>query len=60
MNARAVKAGKRAPVSRINPDVDAFEPTPRFRPARRKNKFGITFERAREVYARAAAMPASK
>lgn len=57
LNARAVKAGKRAPVSlRINPDVDARTHA-KISTGKKENKFGITFERAREVYARAAAMP---
>ena len=49
LNARAVKAGKRAPVSlRINPDVDARTHA-KISTGKKENKFGITFERAREV-----------
>ncbi|MGO4440885.1 diaminopimelate decarboxylase [Rhizobium sp. RAF56] len=57
LNARAVKAGKRAPVSfRINPDVDAGTHA-KISTGKKENKFGISWERARAVYARAAALP---
>ena len=57
LNARAVKAGKRAPVSlRINPDVDARTHA-KISTGKKENKFGISFERAREAYARAASLP---
>jgi len=57
LNARAVKAGKRAPVSfRINPDVDAGTHA-KISTGKKENKFGISWERARAVYARAALLP---
>ena len=57
LNARAVKAGKKAHVSfRINPDVDARTHA-KISTGKKENKFGITFERARAVYARAASLP---
>ena len=49
--------GKIAPVSvRINPDVDA-ETHAKISTGKAENKFGIPFDRAREVYARIAALP---
>ncbi len=53
LNARALKAGKKAPVSlRINPDVDARTHA-KISTGKKENKFGISFRNAREVYARA-------
>jgi diaminopimelate decarboxylase len=60
LNQRAVKAGKKAPVSfRINPDVDARTHA-KISTGKKENKFGISWERARAVYARAARCPASR
>ena len=57
LNQRAVKAGKRAPVSfRINPDVDARTHA-KISTGKKENKFGISWERARAVYAHAAKLP---
>jgi diaminopimelate decarboxylase len=57
LNQRAVRAGKKAPVSfRINPDVDARTHA-KISTGKKENKFGISFERARAVYARAAELP---
>ncbi|MDQ0560920.1 diaminopimelate decarboxylase [Rhizobium mesoamericanum] len=57
LNHRAIKAGKRAPVSfRINPDVDARTHA-KISTGKKENKFGISWERARAVYARAATLP---
>ncbi|MFK3779516.1 diaminopimelate decarboxylase [Agrobacterium sp. NPDC089420] len=57
LNLRAVKAGKRAHVSfRINPDVDARTHA-KISTGKKENKFGISYERARAVYAHAAALP---
>jgi len=57
LNARAVKAGKRAPVSfRINPDVDA-KTHAKISTGKKENKFGISYDRARAVYAHAARLP---
>ena len=57
LNARAVKAGKVAHVSfRINPDVDARTHA-KISTGKKENKFGISWERARTVYARAASLP---
>ena len=57
LNQRAVKAGKKAPVSfRINPDVDARTHA-KISTGKKENKFGISWERARAVYARAATLP---
>jgi diaminopimelate decarboxylase len=53
----AVSKGMRAPVSvRINPDVDA-KTHAKISTGKSENKFGIPIARAREVYARAAALP---
>jgi len=53
----AVSMGMTAPVSvRINPDVDAGTHA-KISTGKAENKFGIPFERAREVYARIAALP---
>ncbi|MEZ2222898.1 diaminopimelate decarboxylase [Rhizobium sp. RCC_161_2] len=57
LNQRAVRAGKIAPVSfRINPDVDARTHA-KISTGKKENKFGISWERARTVYARAANLP---
>ncbi|MGV3549126.1 diaminopimelate decarboxylase [Rhizobium sp.] len=57
LNARAIAKGKRAPVSfRINPDVDAGTHA-KISTGKKENKFGISYDRAREVYARAATLP---
>ena len=54
---RAEKAGKTAHVSfRVNPDVDARTHA-KISTGKKENKFGISFDRARAVYARAAALP---
>jgi diaminopimelate decarboxylase len=53
----AVGLGRVAPVSvRINPDVDAGTHA-KISTGKKENKFGIPFARAREVYARIAALP---
>ena len=53
----AVSMGMTAPVSvRINPDVDAGTHK-KISTGKSENKFGIPFARAREVYARIAALP---
>jgi diaminopimelate decarboxylase len=53
----AAARGVKAPVSlRINPDVDA-RTHEKISTGRKENKFGVPFGRAREVYARAAALP---
>jgi diaminopimelate decarboxylase len=60
LSARAVAAGKTAPVSiRINPDVDA-KTHKKISTGRKENKFGIPFEDARQAYARAAELPGVK
>ncbi len=60
LSARAVANGKIAPVSlRINPDVDA-KTHKKISTGLAENKFGIPRQRAREVYARAAALPGLK
>ncbi len=57
LNLHAVKAGKRAHVSfRINPDVDARTHA-KISTGKKENKFGISYERARAVYAHAATLP---
>ncbi|MGV8939117.1 MAG: diaminopimelate decarboxylase [Allorhizobium sp.] len=57
LNQRAIKAGKVAPVSfRVNPDVDAGTHA-KISTGKKENKFGIAFDRARAVYARAATLP---
>ena len=53
----AQSVGKVAPVSvRINPDVDAGTHA-KISTGKKENKFGIPYARAREVYARIAALP---
>lgn len=60
LSARAVAAGRIAPVSmRINPDVDA-KTHRKIATGKAENKFGIPWQRARDVYARAAALPGIK
>ncbi len=57
LSARAVAAGKVAPISvRINPDVDA-KTHRKISTGKAENKFGIPWQRARAVYARAAELP---
>ncbi|PRD40979.1 diaminopimelate decarboxylase [Phyllobacterium phragmitis] len=57
LSARAVAAGKTAPVSlRINPDVDARTHS-KISTGKAENKFGIPHQKARDVYARAASLP---
>ncbi|HET7412808.1 MAG TPA: diaminopimelate decarboxylase [Pararhizobium sp.] len=57
LSARAVHAGKTAPVSfRINPDVDARTHA-KISTGKKEDKFGISWQRARAVYARAAELP---
>ncbi len=57
LNLRAIKAGKKAHVSfRINPDVDARTHA-KISTGKKENKFGISYERARDVYAHAATLP---
>ncbi len=56
LNLRAQKIGKRAHVSfRINPDVDAGTHA-KISTGKKENKFGISYERARDVYAHAATL----
>lgn len=60
LSARAVAAGKQAPVSlRINPDVDA-RTHHKISTGKKGDKFGISWLRAREVYRRAASLPGLK
>jgi diaminopimelate decarboxylase len=57
LNKRALLMGKKAPVSfRINPDVDARTHA-KISTGKKENKFGISFDRARAVYAHAATLP---
>jgi diaminopimelate decarboxylase len=57
LSARAVAAGAIARISlRINPDVDARTHR-KISTGRAENKFGIPWQRARSVYARAARLP---
>ena len=57
LSERAVAAGKVAPVSfRINPDVDARTHA-KISTGKKGDKFGISWQRARAVYARAAELP---
>lgn len=56
LNLRALKAGKKAHVSfRINPDVDARTHA-KISTGKKENKFGISYQRARAVYAHAATL----
>ncbi|WP_353644529.1 diaminopimelate decarboxylase [Mesorhizobium sp. WSM2239] len=60
LSERAVAAGKFAPISlRINPDVDA-RTHKKISTGKAENKFGIPWQRARQVYARAAKLPGIK
>ena len=60
ISARADALGKVAPVSmRINPDVDA-RTHKKISTGKAENKFGIPWQRARAVYARAAELPGIK
>ena len=60
LSERAVAAGKVAPISlRINPDVDA-KTHRKISTGRAENKFGIPWQRARQIYARAAGLPGIK
>ena len=57
LSQRAVAAGKVAPISlRINPDVDARTHR-KISTGKAENKFGIPWNRARDVYAQAASLP---
>jgi diaminopimelate decarboxylase len=57
LSARAVAAGKTAPISiRVNPDVDA-KSHKKISTGGKETKFGVPFDQARSVYARAAALP---
>ena len=57
LSARAVLAGKVAPVSiRINPEVDARSHK-KISTGTKENKFGIPYEEADQAYARAAELP---
>jgi diaminopimelate decarboxylase len=57
LNEVACKLGMRAPVSlRVNPDVDA-KTHPYISTGLKNNKFGIAFDRARDVYRLAASLP---
>ena len=57
LSARAVAAGRIAPVSlRINPDVDARTHR-KIATGKAENKFGIPLRHARDIYRRAAALP---
>jgi diaminopimelate decarboxylase len=58
LSAIAARIGQRATVSiRVNPDVDA-KTHAKITTGKAENKFGISWEKASEVYARAAALPA--
>lgn len=60
LSARAVAAGKVAPVSlRINPDVDA-KTHKKISTGKAENKFGVPWQRARDVYRRMAELPGIK
>ncbi|TPN49640.1 diaminopimelate decarboxylase [Mesorhizobium sp. B1-1-4] len=60
LSSRAVALGKVAPVSlRINPDVDA-RTHKKISTGKAENKFGIPWQKARQVYARAAELPGIK
>ncbi len=57
LNKRALLMGLKAPVSfRINPDVDARTHA-KISTGKKENKFGISFDSARAVYAHAATLP---
>ncbi|MER8525074.1 diaminopimelate decarboxylase [Mesorhizobium sp. M0814] len=60
LSARATALGKIAPISlRINPDVDA-RTHKKISTGKAENKFGIPWQHARKVYARAAELPGIK
>ncbi|MER9582505.1 diaminopimelate decarboxylase [Mesorhizobium sp. M0276] len=60
LSARAAALGKVASISlRINPDVDA-KTHKKISTGKAENKFGIPWQRARQVYARAATLPGIK
>jgi diaminopimelate decarboxylase len=60
LSARAAALGKVAPISlRINPDVDA-KTHKKISTGKAENKFGIPWQKARQVYARAAKLPGIK
>ncbi|MER8371466.1 diaminopimelate decarboxylase [Mesorhizobium sp. M1338] len=60
LSARAVALGKVAPISlRINPDVDA-RTHKKISTGKAENKFGVPWQKARQVYARAAKLPGIK
>jgi diaminopimelate decarboxylase len=60
LSARATALGKVAPVSlRINPDVDARTHA-KISTGKAENKFGIAWQHARAVYAKAAKLPGLK
>lgn len=60
LSARAAALGKTASISlRINPDVDA-RTHKKISTGKAENKFGIAWQRARDVYKRAAALPGIK
>ncbi|MBB3236434.1 diaminopimelate decarboxylase [Phyllobacterium endophyticum] len=60
LSARAVAAGKIAPVSlRINPDVDA-KTHKKISTGKSENKFGIPLAKASAIYARASLLPGLK
>ncbi|MER8382450.1 diaminopimelate decarboxylase [Mesorhizobium sp. M0142] len=60
LSARATALGKIAPISlRINPDVDA-RTHKKISTGKAENKFGIPWQQARKVYARAAELPGIK
>lgn len=60
LNTVAQELGKVAPITvRVNPDVDA-KTHAKIATGKSENKFGIPISRAREVYARAAALPGLK
>jgi diaminopimelate decarboxylase len=60
LSARAVAAGKTAPASlRINPDVDA-KTHKKISTGKAENKFGVPWQRARDVYRRMAELPGIK
>ena len=57
LNAVAVSLGVRAPITlRVNPDVDA-KTHAKISTGKSENKFGVPFDRAPSVYARARALP---
>jgi diaminopimelate decarboxylase len=60
LNTRALAMGKVAPISfRINPDVDA-KTHAKISTGKKEDKFGISWQRARDVYRHAANLPGVK